>query len=369
MPDLLKQDASLDRLAQFDARMVAHPILETVFNKLKSIIRHPLAIPLVMVVGPSGAGKTTLVKRLCADVLNDSAAAMKSNPGYIPITLVEATSPKDGSFDWDKFLEDMLEATHEPMIQQKTMDVFDEDKSKPRKKSSHRELWRAVQQCIRHRGTKITIIDEAQHFGKVLNARRLQDQMDTIKSLASVSGVQFIMVGTKELYTLLNQNGQLARRMRCIHFPRYRWENSADRQAFLNILRMFESRLPVDPLGLLLKNPEYIYEHCLGCVGTLKDWLKLAVREAMDAGRSVLEFSDLEKTAMTNDSLLQLLQEIEEGEARIESDKQQADVLRARLKLQKQNNGEARAAESKPVSPRRAVGERKLARDPVGVAS
>jgi hypothetical protein len=71
---------------------------------------------------------------------------------------------------------------------------------------------------------------------------------------------------------------------------------------------------------------------------------------------------------MTNDSLIQLLQEILEGETRIESDKLRGDELRNWLKLQKHEKVAAQEEAPKATPPRRAVGERKLVRDPVGVA-
>jgi len=117
------------------------------------------------------------------------------------------------------------------------------------KPTTFSELRLAVEQTIRHRGTKVVILDEAQHLTKVANARRLQDQMDAVKSISSFAGVQFVMVGTYELLTLLNRNGQLARRTRCIHFRRYDFEKPAHREAFTNLVGMFEARLPIKVKG------------------------------------------------------------------------------------------------------------------------
>jgi hypothetical protein len=224
-----------------------------------------------------------------------------------------------------------------------------------------------VEQGIKHRGTKVVIIDEAQHLTKVANARRLQDQMDTIKSLSSLAGVQFIMCGTYELLSLLNRNGQLARRTRCIHFQRYNFETPADRQAFANLLHMFELRLPVKAEGILVDNLEFIYERCLGCIGILKDWLKLACNHALYAGHDTLEMGDMEATALTQDSLLQILQEILEGERSIEAATQRTDELRAKLGIKAVKNSTAPLNGTKEGTVRRSVGERNPTRDVVGV--
>jgi energy-coupling factor transporter ATP-binding protein EcfA2 len=366
VPPTLVPDATTDQLGQFETRLISHPLLESCYTDLRSVTRRPGVVPLIEVVGPSGAGKSTLVRRLNREILKESERAMQMNPGLIPIILVEAPSPDNGNFQWGDFYHRFLEAEYEPMIGRKSPGIAEGEFRERRKKTgTFAELRRAVEQCIRYRGTKIVIIDEAQHLTKVVNARRLQDQMDTIKSLASLSGVQFVMVGTYELLTLLNQNGQLARRARCIHFRRYNLRQPGDQQVFLNILAMFESRLPVQASGVLVNNLDYIYEHCLGCVGVFKDWLNLACGHSVEAGRGTLELQDLEVTALSNDSLLQLLQEITEGEGRIESSMSKGEELRKKLGLQKPQSPQSEGGRA--PSQRRAVGERNPHRDLVGV--
>lgn len=353
----------------FEKRVISHPKLERVFDELQTIIHRPGIVPLIEVVGPTGVGKTTLVKKLYSKIIKEMEEPIQKNPGLIPAILVEAPSPDNGSFHWGDFYERFLEAASEPMIERKSLEnLKDGFRSRTTKTSAFAGLRRAVEQCITYRGTKVVIIDEGQHLGKVHNARRLQDQMDTIKSLASLSGVQFVMVGTYELLTLLNQSGQLARRSRCIHFPRYNFDRKDDRQSFLNILSMFETRLPVPAKGILVSNMDYIYERCLGLVGVLKDWLRLACERARGSG-TALNRQDLEKTALNNGSLIQMLQEIHEGEGRIESSLSDGEKLREKLGLQKAATSNIHSEPEKPARPRRNVGERTLTRDPVGVTA
>jgi hypothetical protein len=358
-----------DRLAQFSDRVISHPILESVFTDLRIVVGRPDEVPLIVVVGPTGVGKTTLVKRLHQSILATSAASMEKDPGLIPVILVEAMSPDHGDFPWGDFYIRFLKTAKEPMIERKELDDFDLRKLR-KKIGSDPGLRRAMEQCIKHRRIRVVIIDEAQHLTKVLNPARLLDQMDTIKSLASQSGAQFIMVGTYDLQQLLNRNGELARRTRRIHFPRYRYDQREDRQSFCNILGMFESRLPIEAKGVLVRNLEYQYEHCLGCIGTLKDRLRLAARHAIDAGRGCLEMKDLEATALSNDSLLAMLGEILAGERLIEASELGGDELRSKLGIQKsQPPPPAQPSEEKSAPPRRAVGERNLTRDPACIGA
>ena len=356
-----------DRLAKFESQVLAHPVIGSVYDATLSLIRRP-AVPIIEVVGPTGVGKSTFVKKLRAELLKQFSEAMNKNPGLIPVILVEAPSPDSGTFHWGDFYKRLLKALFEPMIEHKSLEINGgESPVCLQQTGTFTELRWAVEQGIKQRGTKVVIIDEAQHLTKVANARRLQDQMDTIKSLSSLSDVQFVMVGTYELLTLLNQNGQLARRTRCIHFHRYDFEKPGDRQALVNLLAMFESRLPVQAEGVLVNNLEFIYEHCLVCIGILKDWLKLASNHAVDAGRDSLATRDLEATALTNDSLFQILEEILEGERSIAKWTQRGDDLRTKLGLKPVKNSAAPPGGAKVPAGGQAVGERKPSRDLVGV--
>jgi hypothetical protein len=356
-----------ERLAKFENQVLAHPVLESVYHAAHGLIRRPV-VPIIEIAGPTGVGKSTLLEKLRADILLQFGEAMITNPGLMPVIMVELKAPENAAFSWGDFYARFLKAAGEPMINNKSLGIKEGEIREPRKKPGNfNELRWAVEQCIHHRETSVVIIDEAQHLTKVTNARRLQDQMDAIKSLASLSGVQFLLVGTYELLTLLNQNGQLARRTRCIHFHRYKFEEPGDRQALLNILGMFESRLPVKAEGLLTHNMEYIYENTLGCIGMLKDWLRLASNHAVEAGRDSLEMRDLKGTAQTRDALLQILQEILEGERSIEAWTNRGDELRTKLGLKPVQDSAAPLGGAKASATRRAVGERKPSRDLVGV--
>ena len=113
----------------------------------------------------------------------------------------------------------------------------------------------------------------------------------------------------------------------------------------------------------------HITAHCLGCIGAFKDRLKLAARHAIEAGRTCLEMKDLEAIALSNDSLLAMLQEILSGEQLIESGKLRGDELRSKLGLQKSQSPPAQPTDEKAAPPGRGVGERNLTRDRVGIAA
>jgi len=352
-----------DRQQKFDDSIVSHPKLGAVYTEVSSLIKRP-TIPIIEVMGPTGVGKSTLLNKFHQEALKSFSAAMAVHPGLIPVIKVEAVAPENGMFQWSDFYVRILQTLNEPMIDCKTVPQPSAQSVEHslRKTTLNSMRW-AVEQAIRHRGTRIIIIDEAQHLTKVPNARRLADQMDAIKSLSSLANVQFVLVGTYELHTLLNQNGQLARRIRSVHFSRYDFSDETDRQAFINILSMFEKRLPIEANNLLLDLQEYVYEKCLGCVGILKDLLRMAAGRAIQAGRNKLLKCDLEHAALATASLRQIFQEISEGEAAVAKCTQESGDLAVKLGLRTKPPSNGNSA--KPIA--RQVGQRNPQRDPIGI--
>ena len=57
-------------------------------------------------------------------------------------------------------------------------------------------------------------MDEAQHLKKFASGRRLLDQMDILKSLASLTDTIHVLIGTYELLGLADLSAQLNRRSR-----------------------------------------------------------------------------------------------------------------------------------------------------------
>ena len=107
------------------------------------------------------------------------------------------------------------------------------------------ELRWALEQALRHRRPTAFIVDEAQHFKRIASGRRLLDQMDTIKSLANLTGITHVLIGTYELLGFSQLSAQLDRRSCEIHFPRYHIDVPEEMLAFKRILLTFQRHLPL----------------------------------------------------------------------------------------------------------------------------
>jgi hypothetical protein len=371
-PRHLLSEPADERLNYFEDKIVAHPRLTETYNTLMQDIYHPAGASLIFVFGPTGVGKTTLRLRVEKCLIEDALPELEKDPGRIPVVGVVAIAPESGNFDWKDYYKRALLAMDEPLI---------EDKIDYRVRGIHRdgagrlvithhvvksEMRRAVEQCLGHRRPTAFIVDEAQHFNKVSGGRRLLDQMDTIKSLAGMTGTLHVLVGTYELLGLTNLSAQLSRRSVDIHFPRYRPDCAEDVEAFKSVVLTFQRHLPLSEEPDLIRHYDYLYESSVGCVGVLKTWLNRALASALKNDQKTLTLRDLEQHAEPTRKLLRLAREIKEGEELLKEMEEQRAELRALLGATPPE-GKGIRGTTKAQGRNRRVGQRKPVRDTIGV--
>jgi nucleoside-triphosphatase THEP1 len=360
-----------ERVAYFKNYALAHPLLRTAYDALIRAIREPAGASIISVCGPTGVGKTTLLRRVQIELIEQSLPDLKKDPGRIPVVCVEAIAPDSGNFNWKDYYIRALEAFNEPLINNKS-DVALPGKEPHivgRKRVTTEELRRALERALRHRRPDAFIIDEAQHLAKMASGRRLQDQLDSVKSLANLTGTLHVLVGTYELLVFRELSGQLSRRKVDIHLPRYRAEHQEDLQAFVNVLHTFEHHLPLKEKPNLVQSWDYCYERSIGCVGVLKDWLTRSLASALEEGASTLSLTHLKQCALSVAQCEKMATEALEGEAKLKEDEgANGQLLRILgMKMEDAPVGKEKAAASKRKFNR--VGERNPERDPVGVTN
>jgi hypothetical protein len=365
-------------VASFQTRTIAHPHLVAAYEAVLRAIRVPAGAGLVVVSGPTGVGKTTLRLRVQQQLTKDLLPELESEPGRFAVVGVEAVAGDAGEFRWRDFYKRALLAMDEPMIDRKVLPPgLTPVRASTRSVSATSaapELRHALEQALRHRRPAAFLIDEAQHLKKIASGRRLLDQLDTVKSLASMTGVVHVLLGTYEVLALTNLSGQLNRRTIDVHFPRYRADCAEDVRAFQRVVFSFQHCLPVEVMPDLVGWWERLYEGSVGCVGVLKDWLTRGLAMALEAGDQTLTREHLEAQSLSRTKLLQMAREIKEGEERVADGAQVITELRTMLGM---NAGElgtewsmntsvpATAAGSPRRRGRRRVGERSPTRDSV----
>jgi hypothetical protein len=141
----------------------------------------------------------------------------------------------------------------------------------------------------------VTLVDEAQHLAKLSSGRKLQDQLDCLKSLAVRTNTVHVLSGTYELLILRGLSGQLSRRTRQIHFARYQSDSAEDQRDFKNVLWNFQIRMPLKSEPDLMSHWEFCYERSLGCIGLLKDWLTRTLAMGLSEKKPHITIKHLEK--------------------------------------------------------------------------
>lgn len=362
--------SATDPLASFKAKFIAHPHLIRAKDQLDQLIEEPAGASLAALIGPTGAGKSTLLDRVNKSVLKRFEADMTANTSLMPTVCVEAPAPELGSFSWkDFYLRILVELKDQACEWHLALKERELGKPGVARLSSLTlaDLRRRVEVGFHHRGVKVLLIDEAQHLHKMTSGRRLLDQMDVLKSLASLSKAFVVLFGTYELIKLLELNGQLARRCVMVHFPRYRYDDPTQRQDFQKAILNLQRKIVLPTPTNLAPHFEYIYRNSGGSVGILKNWFTSGYSMTLKAGGKILTKATLEASKLPPSSLLKIAEEINVGEAHWL--RSQTPDIRLDELLGMDSPGEGAPPVYPPVAAvvRPPVGIRNPTRDPVGL--
>jgi len=356
------------RLKHFQDFTVAHPRLVDAKERLLAAIRECAPNSVILILGPTGVGKTTLRMRVEQLLTVEALQDLETDPARLPVVSVEAVAPPSGNFSWRDHFRRMLCEMNEPLIDRKrNMEPYGCDTDvhfMPGRKAHGEEYHHAVEQALRYRRPRVVLIDEAQHLAKMSSGRRLLDQLDVIKSIANRTGTVHALFGTYDLLAFRNLSGQLSRRSVDVHFCRYRAGNAEDRNMFVNVLCSFERQMPLPEPPELVANWEFLYERSIGCVGVLKEWLVRTLAAALRRGAAKLTLRDLAAQALTISQCEKMLAEVTEGEARLT----ESDEARSRFRLALGLPVDADPDKTKAAVLQRTLpGQRLAKRDPIGV--
>ncbi len=320
MDELMRgTEQTKEKLNQFKDYAVSHPHLAKVDRALMRAIAEPAGFAHVLVYGPSGVGKTTMINQIARRLngrfqipsISTKRGRNKGQLTPMPLLLLE-TRPSDGTtFNRADYYRTALKLLGEPFYERRLLVDVDteqawEKKGRSRTKASQfnesPELRHALEEALARREVRAVILDEAQHLMKVGSGRgagKLLDQLDWIKSMTNVTGVLHILIGTYELLNFQNLSGQASRRGLEVHFPRYLFQHEQDRLDFQGVLLALLKQVPLHTdIETLMQQWFYFYERSIGCVGVLKDWLIRTVAATLHDGGDTLSLERLSEHAL-----------------------------------------------------------------------
>jgi energy-coupling factor transporter ATP-binding protein EcfA2 len=337
-----------EKIAQFSAYTVVHPHLRLAYEDFLDAIRNPGGASLVFLFGPTGVGKTTLLRQIVKVLIEKYSREIETNSDYFPVATVEAVAPESGNFDWKNYYQSILVSLTEfPHYNRfvKKRSRLNGIGEHQRLLTSANNLSRIREQVIvsiRQRRLVALLTDEAQRFTKMSSGRRQRDQMDAMQSMVSMTrrtisddGICTLhgLFGTYELLDFRNLSAQLSRRSIDIHFPRYQVNCSQDLFEFKRVLKSFAENMIFQKTPELEKHWDYFYERSIGCVGILKDWLTQAYRKALDEDASTLTIQHWQPYAPSVAKCLSMAAEAVEGEKAFQEKEGELALLRQQLGL------------------------------------
>ncbi len=358
-------------LRPFSELVIFHEKYREAYERLMRLV---IALPrgsLIYLVGPTGAGKTALLRTLMnrfmlTELSESSTAEIAGGKLASPPIYIEAPSPQRHIFDWRDFDIRFLRKLQEPGVWYKAdLDLelkrLQEGITKTnnsRKLPADWLLFQCLEDSLKAWSPPFACIDEVQNLIKMpMTAASFEDQMDIPKSIANLSKVTLIMAGTYKMKNLIFEGDEITRRSRIVHLGRYlnrgsEWEHFQDYHGAL----IENSPLPLDfdPL----QHSRYFYTYSVGCPGTLKDWYYIANCETMLHDRDRVRLEDFEATAFDKKQLVVLMKEINGFESYFNSCPEE-EIIEAFWRGDKTNTGsgqksdEDEPAQEKPRRPRR----------------
>ena len=335
-PTLSKQQ----KLDLFRNCTVVHPHLKKAYEQFRDAVSNPGGASLIFLFGPTGVGKTTLLRQITKVMVEEYCSLLVKDSDYLPVATTEARAPESGSFDWKGYYQSVLASLIELPVRAYGIPKRSQLKKSRRSQKnigsniSHLSTLREqVIVNIRHRRLIVFLTDEAQRFSKMASSSRQQAQMDAMQSMASMTNILHGLFGTYELLEFRNLSGQLSRRSIDIHFPRYQADCSSDLVEFQRVLKSFGKKMTLDNPPELETHWEYFYERSIGCVGILKDWLTQAYRKALTENASSLTHKHWQPYAPSVSKCLQMAAEAIEGEKAFQFESGELTLLRQKLGL------------------------------------
>jgi energy-coupling factor transporter ATP-binding protein EcfA2 len=301
------------RQEYFEQRcLISHPRLQEALEDITQTICPPgegastrRPGTMVLVVGPSRVGKTTLIHLLEERLLTRTKELMMSDPSFIPFASILAAGTGTNRFEWTEYYRAVLRALHDPFVDGKVARI------------RARELREAMETALLERKPLAIIVDEAHHLAEAARGSRLQSQLNHLKHFENATGVSHILVGTYEMRPFRKANAQLACRSVDVHFSRYDAAIDADAQVFQSVVWALQRQLPVEKEPSLVDHWEFLYARSIGCVGLLKMHLNRALNLALTEQAKTVTLTHLRKTAMPEARVEAALRNALESEAEL----------------------------------------------------
>lgn len=288
----------------FENWACSHPFYDVVFKWILQRIFGLSEPSVLLVIGPTGVGKSTLIEHLIRELALRMMPAMEANPSRLHKVYAEAVYLPSRGFDWEGLFTALLLDADEVLIKRKVAKVW------PPERPNLRGLAEGVNTMLRHHAPPACIIDEGGEFLESGSDESLKRVLEYLKSMGNRTRTHIVIFGDYRLAKMVQFSGQLNRRCHVTHFANY---PTGYAEQFQAIVGTFDDRLRAREIRADLAGAsDLLFSETCGCVGLMKRWVENVWIETSTTGETI-DRSTLESMRLPAGSVAKWRAEIASG--------------------------------------------------------
>jgi hypothetical protein len=276
-------------------------------------------VEILLLTGPGGAGKTGALKVLRRHLLDHYMSLLLEDANIIPFVFETMKAGGEKTFRWNVFYRQLGRDLNVPLLGMARKDVSEDGVFKFVKTPgrTYPELLMGVEDALRQRKTLLLALDEIAHVFDGTDDEELLRHLNVFKTMSNFSNVALLFAGGYENQRLMVVNGPMSRRCLMIYLEPYYMTNTGAPEAYKRMVRSMVREMPIEVPPDLEAYMDVLCVNCNGLAGTTKDLLARAA--GFCERQKKWTESCLERALFSDDSVVTLQEEIEEGEKKIES--------------------------------------------------
>lgn len=354
------------KLQFFKDAIIEHQLFNESIEQIGDFVKSGLKGTMVVLVGPAGVGKSSLGESACSKMNKAFFEQYPHDMHTIPAAIVEAWGPEFDRFDWYDFYELLLHVLQAPLVEATLPEVKRVIAGRaieiPLVSSNCAPTIRTLRQRLRRvvvdRNPSMLFVDEASNILVAPRQERVKRQANTLRSIVNKVQTLLVLSGAYDLFDLVLQSGQLARRGQVVHFRAY---VRSEVEAFCKALIAMQNCMPMKKQCDLTKYADILAEQSLLTVGHLKYILLRALKDHYKLGRPIDE-EILARAFYKPDQLEMMRADMYDGYERIEHHRHPDDH---RIKTDGPHESSKRSGEER-MRPGQRVGKTKPGRREIG---